>query len=344
MFPDKLAGSPASMRELANWLRTDLVRQLTECESAVVNVRQGSLDHWWDTAGQAFALNLGSGGHKIEWFAQLVAELAGMLEESAWALERAQELMDAAVQIADEASLVRKDGWIQEPTRNDVIALGMPAFDSKSVEDLYASRLEAYGKALALVDEAATLVLDRLGQLASVYKFNWSGLIFSGGDLAAGETAALAGWFQSRYLEESSRRIGWGREFLELSRQHGAASPLGRYFEQHGAAQGMGALRASYAAANAGWIAKVAGKAGPVLALSGVVYDIWVNHSPPQKAIFTGGIAFGAGLLVAAAVPGPGWAVLAAGAAGLIAGEIAGLLYDKSTQKTASQILFESDK
>ncbi|HEY8458722.1 MAG TPA: hypothetical protein VIL34_24250 [Actinopolymorphaceae bacterium] len=339
-----LTGDPESLRTLARWLRTDVAEDLAETAHLIRRIQDSSLDIWNDPPGMAFHLNLGGGIAAIRNLTSKVEALADQLDRTADDLAEAQRLMDRAIQVALDAHLRVEDGWVYAPSRNDVIRQGMPAYDSASVDAIYQRRLSTYRQVVELVERAARLVLDRLGKLKVTLEVDWDSLYFTSADIAAGETALLAGWFERSYLSEAERRLASSRDWLAQSNKFERDSVLEKFFRNEAARQRWAAVGAQTSAASWGWVARVLRGAGPVLFVAGVTYDIVFNHTPIDKAIFVGGVSAGGGLLIAAGVTAAGlggWPAVIIGAVGAAAsGALADYGYDVATQKPARERLF----
>ncbi|WP_199433561.1 hypothetical protein [Qaidamihabitans albus] len=335
----EIKGSPASIRQAADWFRSTLGSGIHDCVSQIYAARGNSEAEWSGPAGAAFRAKMTSGGHKGNTLGESAEEAGRSFDTYADDLHTAQEHMRRAREIAAEGGLEVTATQIMDPPPAPPAPSNLPGDgsatpeqvaahnDAVTAQETHAAQVNAYNEARTEADLGRRLWESAKTTATSV----WGGLTtkaaFSATDLVNSTIGAAAG-VHAKIIRGQAQ---WLRELAEQQMNHFRAHVSDPVAARTAASAADDALNAADDAARAGsGVARSIGRALPVVGLgitaASIGYDV-ENGKPPGKAVMSGLAGFGASVAVGAAVGGPVGAVVGVGV-GIVASGAADAVYD----------------
>ena len=328
-----IEGSPASIRNVADWLEGKLASALDSAVEGIFAARDSGERGWVGDAGVAFTSRMNSAGHSTDGLRGDVETVARACQRFADDLTTAQSGMARARGIAVEAGIAVSGDMIMEPAAvseptalpvNPDAELAVEYQNSSRSYDTYQMQLTAYGEAQEEVDHAN-------GILAAAKEI-WNGVVENVqakpefpvsdflSDAALGSLRVkLSSLFerQAGYLKEESQTAA--ERYLEAPGGSAESQRLNNEMYEKWLEGDKADLQA--AATESTYEGRLIPGAGMAIAAVSIGYDIH-EGKPAGEAIVSGvGGAVAAievGAEVGAVVGGPLGVVVGAGVGGIV--------------------------
>lgn len=330
-----IEGSPGEIRAAGTWAGGRLQSSLTAAVDALGGAAGAAQGGWTGAAGTAFMTRISTCRTSTQSVADKADVVGRSLDKYAAALETAQEAMKKVRTHASAAELTVTETTIEDPgtgpgkpwREGELDAQQEARFEKLSADyDAHQKKVSAYQQArseASAIDEALetakTLLTNASSELTGKWHINAADFVTSsaGAYYKIGESI-LRG--QADFLRDNAAR------HLSHYLNSPGGSEQSKYHNQKILESQLGAADEDAKALKLGKILSKLDKAGPVLAVAGVGYDIHEGKEP-GKAIVSGAVGFGAAALIVSTAP-VSVPALAVGAAAVGVGILGGMAGD----------------
>lgn len=336
----KIEGRPESIESASSWIRDSLVPSVTEAVSAIYTARNTADAGWHGQASEAFRQKLTGAGHRGDEFTNAATAMAQKFDDVAADLGRAQREMGRIRSQAATAGLEVAGYTITdpgpapsaagpEPTGEAATPAALDAYASAvDAQEAHARKVEAYDKARTDVDDVRMRWTTSVEQLNKESNSATAQGWFSVGDIANATAAAAATQPHSAILMKQSRALldDASQAMRHVATMHYdytgvVTDPKGMYqnLDRAQVSTRAAATMADDAAAMYKAGERFAFKAGGVLAVAGVAYEVSQGKDPVEATV-SGAASFAASVGMGAAVG----SMIPVPVAGTVAGAIVG--------------------
>ncbi|PRX44333.1 hypothetical protein B0I33_112211 [Prauserella shujinwangii] len=321
----RIEGDPASVTEVAAWVRDALASRVTDTASKIYDARNNADAGWHGPAAEVFRDRMTQGAQLTDEFAGTARKMAQKFDELAADPRRAKAEMERIRGEASEAGLTVDRSMIHDPgpapgapgpqpTGDAATPEAMQAYhDAVRAQQAHDARVSAYEQARNDADAVRRAWQGSVETIAAEANSVGPKAWLTVSDVAGNTIAAAAGARYSSFLLEGARNYADdAAQALRHVRAYGdVVLDHKGFYTQLDRAQAS--TRASAAltddATRATSRAKVSGlRLGGALAVGGIAYDI-AHGKPVDQAIVSGGAGFaasvGAGAAVGTVIGGP---------------------------------------
>lgn len=334
----EVEGEPGQIREVALGLRNSTTPAIEAVGDTLVDARRESGDTWNSPAGEAFHSHTSSLIDPVDGLESYLRDAANGLELLAGELENSQSLMESIRTDAANAGL-SVNGLVIEnpgaplpspgplPVDADTTAVALHR-DQVSAHNVQNARISAFTSAAAEASEVRakeTAAARSWGETVS--RKHQLKLAFTGADFGVSVAKGLADERGAKHKKASQSLMARSTKLSELRASVTDFDKRRAMFTEGRKLHGEAARhQAGWRSANKS--GQKFGRAGGVLAVGGVAYDIAVLDKPWTQAAVSGGAGFAAsvgtaalaGAVIGSAFPVPLVGTVAGAGLGVAAG------------------------